>query len=144
MAMAFRTGCEQGSYCGGIKQSRSTCSLLAAHRKLHPMPCRRLFQSAVDIETFKTSLNQTRTGTIVCMENTTQKSIHNAFVAQEWNQVFTRNQTHLGCWAWPWSNASHQWYSPKLPTVRRLFTSQCFLFGPIRYSKSTSSNPRST
>ena len=41
------------------------------------------------------SLDQTRTGTIVCTENTTLESIRNAFVAQEWNQVFSGNRTRL-------------------------------------------------
>ena len=39
------------------------------------------------------SLDQTRTGTIVCTENTTLASIRNAYVAQQWNQVFTGNRT---------------------------------------------------
>jgi hypothetical protein len=41
------------------------------------------------------SLDQTRTGTIVCTENTTVESIRDAFVTQEWNQVFRGNRTRL-------------------------------------------------
>ena len=41
------------------------------------------------------SLDQTRTGTIICTEDTTLYSIPHAFVAQEWNQVFTGNCTRL-------------------------------------------------
>jgi hypothetical protein len=41
------------------------------------------------------SLDQTRTGTIVCTENTTVESIREAFVSQEWNQVFRGNRTRL-------------------------------------------------
>ena len=41
------------------------------------------------------SLDQTRTGTITCTENTTLESIRNAFITQEWNQVFTGNRTRL-------------------------------------------------
>ena len=41
------------------------------------------------------SLDQTRTGTIVCTERTTLESIYDAFVDQEWNQVFTGNRTRL-------------------------------------------------
>ena len=41
------------------------------------------------------SLDQTRTGTIVCTENTTLESIGDAFVTQEWNRVFTGNRTRL-------------------------------------------------
>ena len=41
------------------------------------------------------SLDQTRTGTIICTENTTLESIRHAFVAQQWNQVFTGNRTRL-------------------------------------------------
>ena len=41
------------------------------------------------------TLNQTRTGTIICTENTTPESIRNAFVRQEWNHVFTGNRARL-------------------------------------------------
>jgi hypothetical protein len=41
------------------------------------------------------SLDQTRTGTIMCTENTTIESIRNAFVRQEWNEVFSGHRTRL-------------------------------------------------
>jgi hypothetical protein len=41
------------------------------------------------------SLNQTRTGTIVCTDNTTVKSFRDNFVAKGWNRVFTGNRTRL-------------------------------------------------
>ena len=41
------------------------------------------------------SLDQTRSGTIVCTENTTLESIRNAFVRQKWNEVFTGHRTRL-------------------------------------------------
>ena len=41
------------------------------------------------------SLDQTRTGTIICTENTTLESIRQAFVRQEWDQIFTGNRTRL-------------------------------------------------
>ena len=44
------------------------------------------------------SLDQTRTGTIVCTENTTLESIRQAFVRQEWNRVFTGNRTLSLAW----------------------------------------------
>jgi len=41
------------------------------------------------------SLDQTRTGTIVCTENTTVESFRDNFVAKGWNRVFTGNRTRL-------------------------------------------------
>ena len=41
------------------------------------------------------TLDQTRTGTIMCTENTTLESIHGAFVRQGWAEVFTGNRTRL-------------------------------------------------
>ncbi len=41
------------------------------------------------------SLNQTRTGTIICTENTTLESIEDAFFGQEWNAVFSGYRTRL-------------------------------------------------
>jgi hypothetical protein len=41
------------------------------------------------------SLDQTRTGTITCTENTTLGSIIYAFFAQEWTAVFSGNRTRL-------------------------------------------------
>ena len=41
------------------------------------------------------SLDQTRTGTIVCSETTTFASIHAAFVEQQWSLVFSGNRTRL-------------------------------------------------
>jgi hypothetical protein len=41
------------------------------------------------------SLNQTRTGTIICNENTTLESIEDAFFGQEWNAVFSGYRTRL-------------------------------------------------
>lgn len=41
------------------------------------------------------SLDQTRTGTIVCSERTSIHSIYNAIITGEWNMVFSGNRTHL-------------------------------------------------
>jgi len=41
------------------------------------------------------SLDQTRTGTIVCSENTTFRSLYNAIVAGDWSRVFLGNRKHL-------------------------------------------------
>ena len=41
------------------------------------------------------TLDQTRTGAIMCTENTTLESIHGAFVRQGWAEVFTGNRTRL-------------------------------------------------
>lgn len=41
------------------------------------------------------SLDQARTGTIVCSENTTPVYVRRAFVSQQWHHVFTGNRTRL-------------------------------------------------
>jgi hypothetical protein len=41
------------------------------------------------------SLDQTRAGTIVCVERTTTRSLLNAIVNNEWDNAFTGNRTHL-------------------------------------------------
>jgi len=41
------------------------------------------------------SLNQTRTGTIICREGTTIQALFDAIVLRRWNQVFQGNRTHL-------------------------------------------------
>jgi hypothetical protein len=51
-------------------------------------------RSCRDARTNK-SLDQTRTGTIVCSRNTTINSILNGIVTKAWNNVFTGNRTHL-------------------------------------------------
>lgn len=41
------------------------------------------------------SLDQTRTGTTMCTENTTLEGVRNTFVRQEWNEVFSGNRTRM-------------------------------------------------
>jgi hypothetical protein len=42
------------------------------------------------------SLNQTRTNTIMCTENTTiLEGVRNNFVRQEWSEVFSGNRTRM-------------------------------------------------
>jgi len=41
------------------------------------------------------SLNQTRTGTIVCSGNTSTRSIYNTIITGDWHIAFVGNRTHL-------------------------------------------------
>lgn len=41
------------------------------------------------------SLDQTRTGTIVCSERTSIPSLYNAIITGGWNNIFSGNRTHL-------------------------------------------------
>jgi len=64
------------------------------------LPSEDMNSAAISCERFREircdpSLEQTRTGTIVCTERTTVTSIQAAFEVQQWNQVFRGNRKHL-------------------------------------------------